>query len=55
MLLINAAIGTYQEYGAERAAQALQRLVTLRVHVLRAGETYDIDAEELVAGDIVLL
>jgi Ca2+-transporting ATPase len=55
VLLINAAIGTYQEYGAERAAQALQKLVTVHARVLRAGETYEIDAEELVPGDIVLL
>jgi Ca2+-transporting ATPase len=55
VLLINAAIGTYQEYGAERAAQALQKLVTLHARVLRDGDTRELDAEELVPGDVVLL
>ncbi len=55
VLLINAVIGTFQEYSAQRAAEALQRLVRIRCRVLRAGESYEIDAEALVPGDIVLL
>lgn len=55
VLLINALIGTVQEFSAQRAADALQRLVTTRTRVLRGGEDYEIDASELVPGDIVLL
>jgi len=55
VLLINAGIGAYQEYGAERAAQALQGLVTRRARALRDGDTRELDAEEIVPGDIVLL
>lgn len=55
VLLLNAIIGTAQEYSAQRAATALQQLVTTRSRVLREGDTYDCDAEELVPGDIVLL
>ncbi|HEY5774725.1 MAG TPA: HAD-IC family P-type ATPase [Xanthomonadales bacterium] len=55
VLLLNAIIGTAQEYSAQRAATALQRLVTTRIGVLREGDTYELDAEELVPGDIVLL
>jgi len=55
VLLINAGIGAYQEYGAERAAQALQGLVTRRARALRDGDTRELDAEELVPGDVVLL
>lgn len=55
VLLINAVVGTYQEYGAERSMQALQRLITLQSQVLRAGNNYLINAEELVPGDIVYL
>ena len=55
VLLINAVIGTIQEYSAQRAASALQDLVRTRCRVLREGETYEINAEELVLGDIVLL
>lgn len=55
VLFINAVIGTVQEYSAQRAATALQALVKTRPRILRAGETYEINAEELVPGDVVLL
>lgn len=54
VLFINAVIGTIQEFSAQRAAAALQALVNTRCRVLREGETYEINAEELVPGDIVL-
>lgn len=55
VLIINAVIGTIQEYSAQRAAVALQQLVTTKCRVLREGESYEISAEELVPGDIVLV
>jgi len=55
VLLINAIIGTIQEFSAQRAASALNKLVTTQCRVLREGDTYEIDAEELVPGDIILL
>ena len=55
VLFINAVIGTIQEYSAQRAATALQDLVSTRCQVLREGDTHEINAEELVPGDIVLL
>lgn len=55
VLLINAAIGTWQEHSAQRSALALRELVTVRARVLRAGDAFEIDAEEIVPGDIVLL
>lgn len=55
VLLINAVIGTFQEFSAERSAQALQGLVSTRSTVIRAGDTLEIDAAELVPGDVVLL
>lgn len=55
VLLINAVIGTFQEFSAQRSAQALQGLVSPRARVQRDGEAYEIDAQELVPGDIVLL
>ncbi|MFA5941492.1 MAG: HAD-IC family P-type ATPase [Sinimarinibacterium sp.] len=55
VLLSNAAIGTYQEHGAARSAHALQQLITARAMVVRGGDTHDVDAEELVPGDIVML
>jgi magnesium-transporting ATPase (P-type) len=55
VLLINAIIGTIQEFSAQRAASALQQLVTTQSRVLRDGDTFEIDAELLVPGDILLL
>lgn len=55
VLLINAIIGTIQEFHAQRSAEALRRLVRARAVVLREGETFEVDAEELVPGDIVFL
>ena len=55
VLLINALIGTAQESSAQRAATALQKLVSVRCRVLRDAEDYEMDAEQLVPGDIILL
>jgi magnesium-transporting ATPase (P-type) len=55
VLLVNALIGAIQERSAQRSAASLQELVTSMAKVQRAGEVYEIDAEHLVPGDIVLL
>ncbi len=55
VLLINALIGTFQEHSAQRAAQALDALVKVRSRVVRDGEAWEVDAETLVPGDLVLL
>ena len=55
VLLVNAIIGTFQEYSAQRGAEALHQLVTTKSRVLREADSYEVDAEELVPGDIVLL
>ena len=55
VLLLNACIGAFQEFRAECSAHALQHLLTLRVRVIRENETYEIEAHDLVPGDLVLL
>ena len=55
VLIINAIIGTAQEYSAQQAAAALQDLVKTCSRILRAGDSYEVQSEELVPGDIVLL
>jgi len=55
VLFINAFIGTIMEFSAQRAATALQDMVKTRCRVLREHETYEVNAEDLVPGDIVLL
>ena len=55
VLLINALIGTTQEYSAQRAALALRQMVKGEARVVRDGIIQKIDIEELVPGDYVLL
>lgn len=55
VLLINAIIGTAQEYSAERNIESLRDLVRTYARVVREGESFEVDAEECVPGDVVLL
>lgn len=55
VLMINAIIGTIQEYSATRAAAALKAMATPKARVKRDGKKKEVDAGNLVPGDIVLL
>ncbi|HMV54175.1 MAG TPA: cation-translocating P-type ATPase [Rhodocyclaceae bacterium] len=55
IVLLNAAIGVFQEYRAERAMAALRRMAAPHAAVRRAGETVQVPAHEIVPGDVVLL
>ncbi|NOS90855.1 MAG: cation-translocating P-type ATPase [Cyclobacteriaceae bacterium] len=55
VILINAIIGFYMEYQAERSMEALKKLSILPAKVVRNGTTTEINAEELVPGDLVFL
>ncbi|GMV44900.1 MAG: carbonate dehydratase [Pseudomonadota bacterium] len=55
VVVINAIIGFIQEGKAERALEAVRALLARRAVVLRGGERHEVDAAELVPGDIVLL
>ncbi len=55
VILLNAVIGTVQEWRAEQSAHALQTLLKIKARVRRAGRQESIPAEELVPGDVVLL
>jgi len=55
VLLINALIGSIQEFSAQRAAAALHQLIQTGCRALRDSESYEMDARELVPGDIVYL
>lgn len=55
VVLLNAVIGFFQEYSAERTAEALKALVPKASRVIRAGDRIEIPAEELVHGDLVVL
>ncbi len=55
VLLLNAAIGTVQEYAAERAAAALKKMVPSQAVVIRDGRPQRIDTSQVVPGDLVQL
>jgi P-type Ca2+ transporter type 2C len=55
VLVLNGFLGFIQEGKAERALSALRKMLTVRVKVRRDGRIQEVDAEELVPGDIVLL
>jgi potassium/sodium efflux P-type ATPase len=53
--LINGAFSFWQEYKAEKATEALRRLLPRYARVLREGEVRQILVEELVPGDVMFL
>ena len=55
ILLINTIIGFFQEYKAEKAVEALKKMTAPLAVVIRNGESLQVDARELVPGDIIVL
>ena len=55
VVVLNAALGFYQEYRAEQSLAALKKMLPLKARVRRDGKTREVPAEQLVPGDIVLL
>jgi H+-transporting ATPase len=55
MLLLNAAVGFWQEFKADNAIATLKQSLALKARVLRDGRWQDLPARELVPGDIVLI
>lgn len=55
VILINAVFSFWQEFKAEKATEALKRLLPAYARVFRDGQESRVLAEELVPGDVVLL
>jgi Ca2+-transporting ATPase len=55
VIIINAVFSFWQEYKAERALEALKKLLPPMARVLRAGTKKEVPATDLVPGDIILL
>ena len=55
ILFINAMVGFFQEFKAEKNVRALKQMVVTKARVLRDGRELELNSEELVPGDIVLL
>ena len=55
VVILNAAMGFYQESKAEKSLEALRKMLPVTARVRRGARKEEIPAEELVPGDIVLL
>lgn len=55
VIIINSALGTTQEYNAEKSASSLQKMLKIKAKVKRDGTEREIDSGQIVPGDIVFL
>lgn len=55
IILLITFLGFYQEFKAEKAIEALKKLLAFKAKVIRNGVTKEIAVEDLVTGDIVIL
>jgi Ca2+-transporting ATPase len=55
IVILNAVIGFFQEYRAEKAMQALKQMSIVQAQAMRDGNIISLPATELVPGDIVIL
>lgn len=55
IVVINAFIGFFQEYKAEKVMDALKVLIQAKAKVIRGGKELEIGQDEIVPGDIVVL
>ncbi len=55
VVLINGVFTFWQEFKAEKAIESLQRIMPKKTRVVRNGQEQEIEAEDLVRGDVMLL
>ena len=55
IILLNASMGFFQEFKAERILEKLSQFMADRAPVIRGGEKREIDSREIVPGDVVFL
>ncbi|WP_342218742.1 cation-translocating P-type ATPase [Spiroplasma endosymbiont of Amphimallon solstitiale] len=55
IVIVDATLATYQEVKAAASLDSLKKLVSSQALVIRNGNKYDIDAKDLVVGDLVYL
>jgi len=55
IIVLNSVFGFVQEFKAEKSIEALKKMASLRANVVRDGKEKNIDAKDLVPGDVVKL
>ncbi|NYZ78126.1 HAD-IC family P-type ATPase, partial [Candidatus Micrarchaeota archaeon] len=55
VVVLNGIIGFAQEYKAEKALEALKKMIAPKARVVRAGVELRVDARDLVPGDVLVL
>jgi Ca2+-transporting ATPase len=55
IIVLSVALSFFEEYRAQKELEALDRLLVFKTTVLRAGTSRQIDAAEVVPGDILIL
>ena len=54
ILIVNAILGFFQEYRAEKAIESLKKMAALQTTVIRDGRKMRISSSELVPGDVIV-
>lgn len=55
VILLNAIFTFYQEFKAEKAAEALRGLLASKAKVIRNGKPREVEAAEIVPGDVIIM
>ena len=55
VIFINAIFTFWQEYKAEKAIEALKNIMPMTVRVIRDGEEMEMEAKDVVSGDVLVL
>ena len=55
LVIVNAIIGFITEYKAEKSLEELREMVSLQAKVIRSGEIKEVEAEQVVPGDILVI
>ncbi|MFO7599632.1 MAG: cation-translocating P-type ATPase [Candidatus Desulfacyla sp.] len=54
ILIVNAVLGFFQEYRAEKAIESLKKMAALQTTVIRDGRKMRVDSSQLVPGDLMV-
>ena len=55
IVILNALLGFFQEYRAEKSLAALRKMVTRSSKVIREGRLQTLPSKEIVPGDLILI